>query len=155
MTKSKSKSLKNIATTKDLPFRHEVRASGAGETWCHIDDNNKKFEQFGWRCTNDENAYSEDVLIGNWNEKQFDLERRLNIAKPPSNYQHYYDTTYNKAYLNKTAIELEAEKIALLKEIQENKSKTFHSFPAHQPELDTVREDMVTSSQIAYNNNKE
>ena len=76
--------------TRSVPFRSEIRASGAGETWSHTDDGNAKFQQFGWRCTNDENAYKEDVLIGNWNEKQFDVARLKSNVKMSSPYGHRY-----------------------------------------------------------------
>lgn len=134
----------------DVAFRSEIRASGAGEKWSHLDDSNVKFQQFGWRCTNDENAYSEDVLIGNWNEKQFDIKRMVTLSKVPSSYNHYYETTYSKAYLPKSAIQLGSEKIDLLKKIEGTKKQISHTFPAHQPELDTSHDEMITTSQLAY-----
>ena len=82
----------NHQSSNYLPFRSEIRASGAGEKWCHADDSDIKFQQFGWRCTNDENAYAEDVLIGNWNEKQFDLKRMVTLSKVPSHFNHYEKT---------------------------------------------------------------
>lgn len=58
-------------TETDPPFRAMVRASGLGEVWTHSTESSK-FNQFGWRCTNKENSFSNDTLIGNWNEERFD-----------------------------------------------------------------------------------
>ena len=65
------------------PFCHMVRSSGLGEVWTHTHDQ-LKFTQFGWRCTNKENSYSKDTLVGNWNEQRFDLEKQKNAKPLPS-----------------------------------------------------------------------
>ncbi len=57
-----------------------VRASGLGEIWTHVNDN-RKFGQFGWRCTTKENSYSTNTLVGNWVEERFDLGK-MKAAKP-------------------------------------------------------------------------
>ena len=67
----------------ETPFRSMVRASGLGEVWTHSSDM-EKFKQFGWRCTNSENAYNEPTLVGNWNEKQFDISRMKEAKTLPS-----------------------------------------------------------------------
>ena len=54
--------------------------SGLGEVWTHSTDA-AKFGQFGWRCTNKESSYSDNTLVGNWNEKCFDV-REQRKAKP-------------------------------------------------------------------------
>lgn len=65
------------ASQKVMPFVSELRATGHGEVWDHTDE--KKLQQFGWRCTNTESSYNTSTLIGNWNEQRFDINR---ISKP-------------------------------------------------------------------------
>lgn len=48
-------------------FVSEFRVIGYGEVWDYIDE--KKFQQFGWRCMNIESFYNINILIGNWNEQ--------------------------------------------------------------------------------------
>ena len=67
---------------KELSFISELKATGHGEVWDHTDRN--KFRQFGWRCTTNENAYSNDTLIGNWNEQRFDIHRMFQPQPMPS-----------------------------------------------------------------------
>merc|ERR1712159_39282 len=140
------------APTRSVPFRSEIRASGAGETWSHTDDGNSKFQQFGWRCTNDENAYKEDVLIGNWNEKQFDVVRLRETMKRSSPYDHRYETTYNAAYLPASIVQQGQSRLDMNKKINDLEQQGIdRSFPAHQPELYIVpKQEMITTSQLAY-----
>ena len=70
-----------MSLERDPPFHSMVRASGLGEVWSHTGDSDAKFTQFGWRCTNKENSYSTGTLIGNWNEKKFDISE-LRKTKP-------------------------------------------------------------------------
>ena len=65
------------ASQNAMPFVSELRATGHGEVWDHTDE--KKLQQFGWRCTNTESSYNTSTLIGNWNEQRFDINR---ISKP-------------------------------------------------------------------------
>ena len=65
------------ASQNVMPFVSELRATGHGEVWDHTDE--KKLQQFGWRCTNTESSYNTSTLIGNWNEQRFDINR---ISKP-------------------------------------------------------------------------
>lgn len=68
----------SYATSQNvIPFVSELRATGHGEVWDHTDE--KKLQQFGWRCTNTESSYDTKTLIGNWNEQRFDINR---ISKP-------------------------------------------------------------------------
>jgi len=65
-------------------FQGFMRATGHAEVW----EDDKKFQQFGWRTTTSESAYSTDTLIGNWNEERFDV-REIAKAKPlPSQVSH-------------------------------------------------------------------
>ena len=68
--------MSHLETSQDPSFQAMVRASGLGEVWTHSTDA-AKFNQFGWRCTNKETAFTNCTLIGNWNEERFDN----NIAK--------------------------------------------------------------------------
>jgi len=42
--------------------------------------------------------YSTDVLIGNWNEERFDVKHISQGSALPSQHDHYFETTYKKAY---------------------------------------------------------
>merc|ERR1711937_63283 len=74
-------------------FRSEVRASGLAEVWTHTHDN-LKFNQFGWRCTTNENSYSDSTfVIGvrngsirlKWlNDNQFQVRRQRNDGTQPT-----------------------------------------------------------------------
>ena len=75
----------------------------------------------------------------------------VTLSKVPSHCSHYYETTYNNAYQPKSAIQLGSEKIELLKKIQASRSKTSHTFPAHQPELDKSHYEMKSNYQSAFN----
>ncbi|GAB1294194.1 UPF0686 protein C11orf1 homolog [Apodemus speciosus] len=55
-----------------------IYADGHGEVWTDWNDMSK-FLQYGWRCTTNENSYSNRTLIGNWNQERYDLK---NIVKP-------------------------------------------------------------------------
>jgi len=67
----------------ETPFRAMVRASGLGEIWTHSQDTNK-FNQFGWRCTNKENSFANNTLVGNWNEERFDVTKLKEAKRIPS-----------------------------------------------------------------------
>ena len=62
------------------PFCATIRASGLGEVWTH-DTDDFKFRQFGWRTTTLENEYSDNTLVGNWNEERYDI-KNMKKAKP-------------------------------------------------------------------------
>ena len=61
------------------PLCGYLAATGHGEVWDHTDE--KKFKQFGWRCTTNETGYVNDTLIGNWTEERSDT-RKLAESKP-------------------------------------------------------------------------
>ncbi len=48
--------------------------------------------------------YSDDVLIGNWNEERFDVRHVSESVSLPSQYDHYFETTYKKAYHKPTEV---------------------------------------------------
>ena len=73
---------------EETPFCSQVRASGLGEIWTHAHDD-LKFTQFGWRCGTKENSYGTDTLIGNWNEKRFDIEHQKQAKRLPSQVTTY------------------------------------------------------------------
>ncbi|KAK1153514.1 hypothetical protein AOXY_G30040 [Acipenser oxyrinchus oxyrinchus] len=104
-------------------FCSTMRATGHAEVW-HDSDDSVKFQQYGWRCTKKEDAYSTRTLIGNWSEERRDL-RSLAQRKPlPSQYSHYFGTTYSASYDKGGKA---AERTEFNKEAR--------SFPGHQPEL--------------------
>uniref|UniRef100_A0A5F9DAT1 Cilia and flagella associated protein 68 n=1 Tax=Oryctolagus cuniculus TaxID=9986 RepID=A0A5F9DAT1_RABIT len=55
-----------------------INADGHGEVWTDWTDMSKFF-QYGWRCTTNENSYSNRTLMGNWNQERYDLR---NIVQP-------------------------------------------------------------------------
>lgn len=55
-----------------------INADGHGEVWTDW-NNMSKFFQYGWRCSTNENSYSNCTLIGNWNQERYDIK---NIVKP-------------------------------------------------------------------------
>jgi len=112
----------------DPPFCSMVRASGLGEIWTHNHDD-LKFGQFGWRCTNKENSYGTECLIGNWNEERFDIEKQKQAKRLPSQYEHYFETTYGSSY--------DRTRQGVPETINNLKERHSYAFPGHQPELDS------------------
>ncbi|XP_065827216.1 cilia- and flagella-associated protein 68-like [Oscarella lobularis] len=115
------------ASSNRLAFCSELRASGHGEVWDHTDE--KKFDQFGWRTTTSESAYKSSTLIGNWCEESFD-DKRVTSPKPlPSQYNHYFTSTYGKSYgIAKPSGETAA--------LQHREDTRPCAFPGHQPQFD-------------------
>ncbi|XP_069804431.1 cilia- and flagella-associated protein 68 [Dendropsophus ebraccatus] len=104
-------------------FGSDLKADGHGEVWVDLRPETK-FKQYGWRCTTKEDAYRNKTLIGNWNQERYDL-RKLEERKPlPSQYAHYFETSYNAEYLRNSG----SEGRQVLK-------RQPHVFPGHQPEL--------------------
>ncbi|XP_017738723.1 PREDICTED: UPF0686 protein C11orf1 homolog isoform X4 [Rhinopithecus bieti] len=76
---SYSSSGKNLACFLTNPHCGSIiNADGHGEVWTDW-NNMSKFFQYGWRCTTNENAYSNRTLMGNWNQERYDLR---NIVQP-------------------------------------------------------------------------
>ncbi|XP_058546263.1 cilia- and flagella-associated protein 68 isoform X3 [Neofelis nebulosa] len=55
-----------------------INADGHAEVWTDW-NSMSKFFQYGWRCTTNENTYSNRTLMGNWNQERYDLR---NIVQP-------------------------------------------------------------------------
>uniref|UniRef100_A0A2K5RJM2 Cilia and flagella associated protein 68 n=1 Tax=Cebus imitator TaxID=2715852 RepID=A0A2K5RJM2_CEBIM len=55
-----------------------INADGHGEVWTDW-NSMSKFFQYGWRCTTNENTYSNRTLMGNWNQERYDLR---NVVQP-------------------------------------------------------------------------
>ena len=43
-------------------------------------------------------TYSEGVLVSNWNEEKFDVKSLSKPTPLPSQFDHYYQTTYRDSY---------------------------------------------------------
>ncbi|KAK7106255.1 cilia- and flagella-associated protein 68-like [Littorina saxatilis] len=112
------------------PFRCEVRANGAAEVWTHSNEEHK-LRQFGWRCTNNENSYKTDTLIGNWTEERFDLEKIKKAECLPSQHGHYFDSTQSTSYNT-------VPKIKVPEVLRNLNGRHPHAYPNHQPELDSA-----------------
>lgn len=113
---------------QEPPFRSMVRASGLGEVWTHVTDG-MKFNQFGWRCTTKENSYGNDTLIGNWDEKRYDVGLQKEAKRLPSQYEHYFETTNGVCYNTKPPYSVPDS-------LKHLKARHPHAHPGHQPELD-------------------
>ncbi|XP_023410552.1 cilia- and flagella-associated protein 68 isoform X1 [Loxodonta africana] len=100
-----------------------INADGHAEVWTDWNDMSKFF-QYGWRCTTDENAYSNRTLMGNWNQERYDLKNIIQPKPLPSQFGHYFETTYDTSYNDKTPLSTHRFK------------REPHWFPGHQPELD-------------------
>ncbi|XP_077915126.1 cilia- and flagella-associated protein 68 isoform X3 [Halichoerus grypus] len=77
-----------------------INADGHAEVWTDWNDMSKFF-QYGWRCTTNENAYSNRTLMGNWNQERYDLRNIVQPKPLPSQFGHYFETTYDMTYNNK------------------------------------------------------
>lgn len=75
-------------------FQGFVKASGQAEVWKKKGGNQS--DQFGWRTHTTD--YSSDTLIGNWNEERFDVVKLAQSKCLPSQYSHYFETTYSQGY---------------------------------------------------------
>ncbi|KAJ7382033.1 hypothetical protein OS493_037622 [Desmophyllum pertusum] len=151
----------SYATSQNvMPFVSELRATGHGEVWDHTDE--KKLQQFGWRCTNTESSYNTNTLIGNWNEQRFDinrisnqnlfLHRIINHSRVCLNFQynHYFETTYGNGYHT-----VDTSKVPQALKHLEAREPT--AFPGHQPELDPPKlkkqyNSFLTTSRAAFGN---
>ncbi|XP_019402653.1 PREDICTED: UPF0686 protein C11orf1 homolog isoform X1 [Crocodylus porosus] len=100
-----------------------MHANGHGEVWTDW-NSMSKFIQYGWRCTTNEDAYSNKTLMGNWNEERFDIRKIVQPKPLPSQYAHYFETIYSSDY-NK-------EKHHSPRRFKREP----HWFPGHQPELE-------------------
>ncbi|KAM7085124.1 cilia- and flagella-associated protein 68 isoform 1-T1 [Molossus nigricans] len=77
-----------------------INADGHAEVWTDWNDMSKFF-QYGWRCTTNENAYSNHTLMGNWNQERYDLKNIMQPKPLPSQFGHYFETTYDISYNSK------------------------------------------------------
>uniref|UniRef100_A0A8C0QKS6 Cilia and flagella associated protein 68 n=3 Tax=Canis lupus TaxID=9612 RepID=A0A8C0QKS6_CANLF len=103
-----------------------INADGHAEIWTDWNDMSKFF-QYGWRCTTNENSYSNHTLMGNWNQERYDLRNIVQPKPLPSQFGHYFETTYDMSYNNKRPLSTHRFK------------REPHWFPGHQPELDPPR----------------
>lgn len=124
-------------------FKGFLKASGQAEVW--DDTDRKKFDQFGWRTRTSESAYSSATLIGNWNEEHFDASRMAHPSPLPSQYDHYFETSYREAHHGPSG----GGQAPVITCPQGHQCK---AFPAHQPEFDPPHQfsAFLTSSQEAY-----
>lgn len=116
-------------------FHHMVRASGQSEVWYDFTDE-MKFRQYGWRCSTNEDLYSNSTLIGNWSEESFDARRTVASRRPlPSQFSHYFETTYHSGYKKDD-----------IQPIYTRPKREPRGFPGHQPELDPPHTKCVPDS---------
>ncbi|XP_055963561.1 cilia- and flagella-associated protein 68 isoform X2 [Sorex fumeus] len=100
-----------------------INADGHAEVWTDWNDISKFF-QYGWRCSTNEDAYSIRTLMGNWNQERFDIKYIIQPKPLPSQFGHYFETTYGASYNSQVPIPTH-------RYIRES-----HWFPGHQPELE-------------------
>lgn len=132
-------------------FRSDIRASGLGEVWTHTHDQ-LKFTQFGWRSTTKESSYSNNTLIGNWNEERFALKHVYADKPLPSQFNSYFETTATASFPSKKSdASIASERL----DLQSRSGKEPISFPGHQPELDhpldkEMYNSFMTTSRLGY-----
>ncbi|XP_054854399.1 uncharacterized protein CFAP68 isoform X2 [Eublepharis macularius] len=74
-----------------------LHADGHGEVWADW-NSTSKFFQYGWRCTTNEDSFSNKTLLGNWNQERYDIRRVLQPKPLPSQFSHYFESTYSSDY---------------------------------------------------------
>lgn len=74
-------------------FSGFVKVSGRTKTW----DNKKNCRSDKLRWAEDK-TYSDGTLIYNWNEDKFDLKKISQSTPLPSQFDHYYHTTYKRSF---------------------------------------------------------
>uniref|UniRef100_A0A8C6A8K8 Cilia and flagella associated protein 68 n=1 Tax=Marmota marmota marmota TaxID=9994 RepID=A0A8C6A8K8_MARMA len=99
-----------------------INADGHGEVWTDWNDISEFF-QYGWRCSTNENSYSNRTLVGNWNQERYDIRNIVQPKPLPSQFGHYFETTYDTSYNSKIPLSTHRFK------------REPHWFPGHQPEL--------------------
>ncbi|XP_065179734.1 cilia- and flagella-associated protein 68-like [Sycon ciliatum] len=113
-----------------LPFQSSVQATTQGEIWDHTDT--KKFEQFGWRTTKNDERYrtgAGGALMGNWVEDRQDVRVRAREPTLPAQTSHYFQSTYDKSFGKRDQPAPDCLKA-------EPAKREVRAFPCHQPELD-------------------
>ncbi|XP_016309551.1 LOW QUALITY PROTEIN: UPF0686 protein C11orf1 homolog [Sinocyclocheilus anshuiensis] len=118
---------KEFSLVRKCPaFHHMLRASRQAEVWYDFTDE-EKFCQYGWRCSTNEDSYSNSTLTGNnWSEERLDTRRTVALRRPlPHQFSHYFDTTYYSSYKKDD-----------VRPIYTTPKRESRSFPGHQPELD-------------------
>lgn len=104
-------------------------------------------EGVGWQGRTNVSTFSSDTLIGNWNEERFDVSRLTQPRPLPSQYDHYFETTYRHAYSKSPPSVPEV--------LRYSRGEEPKAFPAHQPQLDPPQlkqhyNSFLTSSTEAY-----
>ncbi|XP_063492605.1 cilia- and flagella-associated protein 68 isoform X4 [Symphalangus syndactylus] len=65
-----------------------INADGHGEVWTDW-NNMSKFSQYGWRCTTNENTYSNRTLMGNWNQESLDTTLKQHMIQATTTKCHF------------------------------------------------------------------
>jgi len=108
-------------------FRSDIKATGYGECWSHTNEN-FKFKQYGWRCR--EGRFNPSVMVGNWNEQQFDNRVKSQLKPLPSQFSHHFVTSHSVEYVNRKPKNPVSEVIELKKQRNANIPC---AYPCHQP----------------------
>ena len=94
-----------------------------------------------WISNTTQTSYSTTTLIGNWYEDVFDIK---DLAKPkcvPSQYNHYFETTYRN--------DISKKRPPVPKVLSQYREPEAAAYPAHQPILDTSRAKSEYNSYIS------
>ncbi|KAM6158586.1 cilia- and flagella-associated protein 68 [Rhynchocyon petersi] len=94
-----------------------INADGHAEVWTDWNDLSKFF-QYGWRCTTNENSYSNRTLMGNWNQERYDLKNIVQPKPLPSqdlrkNLIGFQDINLNWILLHTNAQESQLTQVAI------------------------------------------
>lgn len=84
------------AVVEESPkFTGFVKATGHTTTWTR--SNIQKLNELRWA---ELKTYSAGTLISNWNEDKYDVKSMSKCRPLPSQYDHYYVTTYRGSFGN-------------------------------------------------------
>ncbi|KAI6647320.1 hypothetical protein LOD99_12317 [Oopsacas minuta] len=94
-----------------------------------------------WMSNTKQTSYSTNTLIGNWYEDVFDIKNLAKSKCVPSQYNHYFETTYRK--------DISKERPPVPKVLAQYRQPEAAAYPAHQPILDTSRAKAEYNSYIS------
>ncbi len=81
------------AVEENPTFTGFLKASGRTTTWSK--SSRQRLNEIRWA---ELQTYNTSTLIANWNEDKYDVRNVSKRSPLPSQYDHYYVTTYRRSY---------------------------------------------------------
>ena len=81
------------AVEESPTFTGFLKASGRTTTWSK--SSRQRLNEIRWA---ELQTYTAGTLIANWNEDKYDIRSMSKCSPLPSQYDHYYITTYRNSY---------------------------------------------------------